>query len=86
MYWALNHAGVSQSYLTSSGWRGVGRYTRISNYGDLRAGDIIVVSGHVGIVAGGGEVIDASSSNGRVVRRSLSGWWANNFIVGWRIF
>jgi len=86
VYWALNHAGVSQSYLTSSGWRGVGRYTRISNYGDLRAGDIIVVSGHVGIVAGGGEVIDASSSNGRVVRRSLSGWWANNFIVGWRIF
>lgn len=86
VYWALNNSGVSQSYLTSSGWRNAGRYTRISNYGDLRAGDIIVVRGHVGIVADGGQVIDASSSNGRVVRRSLSGWWANNFIVGWRIF
>ncbi len=86
VYWALNNSGVNQSYLTSSGWRNAGRYTRISNYGDLRAGDIIVVRGHVGIVAGGGQVIDASSSNGRVVQRSLSGWWANNFIVGWRIF
>lgn len=86
VYWCLNQSGVGQSYLTSSGWRGVGRYTRVSNFGDLRAGDIIVVRGHVGIVAGGGQVIDASSSNGRVVQRSLSGWWANNFIVGWRIF
>lgn len=86
VYWALNSSGVRQSYLTSSGWRNAGRYTRISNFGDLRAGDIVVVRGHVGIVAGGGQVIDASSSNGRVVQRSLSGWWANNFIVGWRIF
>ena len=38
------------------------------------------------IVAGGGNVIDASSSHGRVVERSLSSWWRNNFICGWRIF
>ena len=86
IYWALNQSGVRQSYLTSSGWRSVGKYTRISNFGSLQAGDIVVVSGHVGIVAGGGSVIDASSSNGRVVERSLSSWWRNNFIVGWRIF
>lgn len=86
VYWCLNQAGVRQSYLTSSGWRSVGKYTKISNFGSLQAGDIIVVSGHVGIVAGGGKVIDASSSNGRVVERSLSSWWRNNFIVGWRIF
>ncbi|MDO4788519.1 MAG: peptidoglycan-binding protein [Johnsonella sp.] len=86
VYWCLNNAGVNQSYLTSSGWRGVGRYTRVNSFGELQAGDIIVVRGHVGICAGGGTVIDASSSNGRVVTRSLSGWWQNNFIVGWRIF
>ena len=34
----------------------------------------------------GGTVIDASSGNGKVVHRSLSSWWANNFICGWRIF
>ncbi len=85
VYWCLNNAGVSQSYLTSSGWRSA-RYTRVSNFSDIQAGDIVVVSGHVGIAAGGGEVIDASSSNGRVVRRSLSGWWERKFIVAWRIF
>ena len=52
----------------------------------IQAGDIVVVRGHVGIAAGGGTVIDASSSNGRVVHRSLSQWWANNFICAWRIF
>ncbi len=86
VYWCLNQVGVNQSYLTSSGWRNVGKYTRINNYSDLRAGDIIVENGHVGIVAEGGTVIDASSSNGRVVHRSLSSWWANSFICGWRIF
>ena len=86
VYWCLNQVGVRQSYMTSSGWRNAGRYTRISSFSSLRAGDIIVVSGHVGIVAGGGTVIDASSGNGKVVHRSLSSWWANNFICGWRIF
>lgn len=86
VYWCLNQVGVRQSYITSSGWRSVGRYTRISSFSNLRAGDIVVVSGHVGIVAGGGTVIDASSGNGKVVHRSLSSWWAKNFIVGWRIF
>ena len=49
-------------------------------------GDIIVVSGHVGIISTDGNLIDASSSNGRVIERPLGSWWANNFIVGWRIF
>ena len=86
VYWCLNHSGVSQSYMTSGGWASSGRGQRINNFSDLQAGDIIVVSGHVGIVAGGGSVIDASSSNGRVVHRSLNGWWQRNFICGWRIF
>lgn len=86
VYWCLNNAGVKQSYLTSSGWRSVGKYQKITNFNDLRAGDIVVVSGHVGICSGSGTVIDASSSHGRVVERSLSSWWRNNFICGWRIF
>ena len=86
VYWCLNQVGIRQSYLTSSGWRNAGRYTKITRFSDLRAGDIIVVRGHVGIVAGGGTVIDASSGNGKVVHRSLSAWWSNNFICGWRIF
>lgn len=86
IYWSLNQVGVKQSYLTSSGWRNVGKYTKISSFEDLRPGDIVVVKGHMGIVANGGTVIDASSSNGKVVHRSLSSWWKSNFITGWRIF
>ena len=86
VYWCLNQAGVNQSYMTSGGWASSGRGQRISSFGDLQAGDIIVVSGHVGIADGGGGVIDASSSNGRVVHRSLSSWWQRNFICGYRIF
>lgn len=86
VYWCLNKVGVKQSYITSSGWRNVGRYTRINSFSSIQAGDIVVVSGHVGIAAGGGMVIDASSSNGRVIYHSLSSWWANNFICAWRIF
>ena len=85
VYWCLNQAGVATSYMTSSGWRNPGRFKKVS-MGELQPGDIVVVRGHVGIYAGGGSVIDASSSNGRVVHRSLSGWWANNFITAWRIF
>ena len=86
VYWVLKQMGVGQSYITSSGWRNPGRYTRISSFSDIQAGDIVVVSGHVGIAAGGGEIIDASSSRGRVKRSSMSSWWRNNFIVAWRIF
>ena len=85
VYWCLNQAGVGTSYMTSSGWRNPGRFKKVS-MGELQAGDIVVVRGHVGIYAGGGSVIDASSSNGRVVHRSLSGWWSKNFITAWRIF
>lgn len=86
VYWCLNQIGVKQSYLTSSGWRNIGKYVRVSSYSNIQPGDIIVVSGHVGIAGYNGTVIDASSSEGKIVHRSLSSWWKNRFIVAWRIF
>ena len=86
IYWSLNQVGVRQSYLTSSGWRNVGKYKKISNYDDIRPGDIIVEKGHMGIAAENGRVIDASSGNGKVMYRQRSNWWRENFIVAWRIF
>ena len=86
VYWCLNQIGVKQSYLTSSGWKNVGKYKRISSFSNIKAGDIVVVRGHVGIAAGNGMVIDASSSSGKIVYRELGSWWSSNFIVAWRIF
>ena len=85
VYWCLNQAGVGTSYMTSSGWRSPGRFKKVGA-SELQAGDIVVVRGDVGIYAGGVSVIDASSSYGRVVHRSFSGWWSRNFITAWRIF
>lgn len=86
VYWCLNQVGVKQSYITSYGWRTVGKYKKITNYSDLKAGDIIVVTGHVGIIGENGTVIDASSSRSQIMHRSLSSWWSSRFICGWRIF
>lgn len=87
VYWCLQQAGVNQKYLTSSGWRSVSGYTKVRSISDLRKGDIIVFYGHVGIAMGDGTMIDASSSNGKVVHRSCTGDWSyKNFICGWRIF
>lgn len=86
VYWCLNQVGVRQSYITSSGWRSVGKYKAITSLSNVRAGDIIVVRGHVGIAAGNGTVIDASSSSGRIVYRDLNSWWSSRFIIAWRIF
>ncbi len=86
VYWCLNQVGVKQSYITSKGWRTVGKYKKITNYSSLKAGDIIVVTGHVGIIGENGTVIDASSSNRKICHRDLSSWWKRNFICGWRIF
>ena len=87
VYWCLKQAGVNQKYLTSSGWRSVSGYTKVSSIGSLRKGDIIVFKGHVGIALGDGTMIDASSGNGKVVHRSCTGDWSyRNFICAWRIF
>lgn len=86
VYWCLKQVGVKQNYITSYGWRTVGKYQKITKFSDIKAGDIVVVYGHVGIAAGNGMVYDASSSEGKIVYRSLGAWWKKNFIVAWRIF
>ena len=86
VYWCLNQIGIKQSYITSYGWRTVGKYQKITSFSSIKAGDIVVVKGHVGIAAGNGMVYDASSSSGKIVYRSLGAWWKKNFICAWRIF
>ena len=92
VYWCLNHAGVQQSYMTSYMWRTTTRYMRINSMSSIKRGDVIVykmgaTSGHVAIALGGGQMIDASSRNGRVVIRSYNTtYWHNTFYCAYRIF
>ena len=87
VYWCLNQVGVNQGYLTSGAWASCTRYTRIGSMGDMQRGDIVVFNGHVAIYAGSGTIIDASSSNGGVVKRGCtSPWFTRNFICAYRVF
>jgi peptidoglycan hydrolase-like protein with peptidoglycan-binding domain len=88
VYWCLNKVGVKQGYMTSHAWANSSKYTKITKMGDLKKGDIIVYNGHVAICAGGGYQIDASSHNGKVVKRKYTGssYWSSNFICGFRVF
>jgi peptidoglycan hydrolase-like protein with peptidoglycan-binding domain len=87
VYWCLNQVGVNQSYMTSGSWAKSSKYTKIDNMGDMQRGDIIVFKGHVAIYAGSGVMIDASSSNGKVVKRGSTGSWSQrSFICAFRVF
>ncbi len=96
VYWCLKNAGVSTSYMTSIAWRSTSRFQRMTSMGSLQRGDILVFSGstdsdgHVGIYLGGGKMVDASSSEGKV-RQSSSvlnsgGYWSTHFICAYRVF
>ena len=96
VYWCLKNSGVSTSYMTSIAWRSTSRFQRMTDMGSLQRGDILVFSGstasdgHVGVYLGGGKMIDASSSEGKV-RQSSSvlssgGYWSSHFICAFRVF
>ena len=87
VYWCLNNAGVKQGYLTSSGWRSVTKYQRINKRSEVKAGDILVFKGHVGIAVSNSMMIDASTSKGKVVKRTSYGsYWDSRWICAYRIF
>ena len=87
VYWCLNKVGVRQGYMTSAGWQKTGKYQRITSMSKIQKGDVISFKGHVGIALGGGQMIDASSSRGKVRITNLnSSYWKRNFVCAYRIF
>lgn len=92
VYWCLNQAGVRQGYMTSKTWRSVSKYQKISSIDSVGKGDVLVFKmssskGHVGIAVNGSEMVDASSGEGKVVRRSYkTDYWRKYFYCAYRIF
>lgn len=91
VYWCLRQAGVSCKRLNASGFSGKSDWTKITDIDDLQKGDIIFYRSdesdrvsHCGIYVGSNQMIDASSGNGKVVRRSLSSYWKRNFVCARR--
>lgn len=91
LYYCLRQAGISCKRLNASGFSQKTSWTKITDIDDLQKGDLLFFCSdesdrvsHCGIYIGSGEMIDASSANGEVVRRSLSSYWKRNFVCARR--
>ena len=90
--YCLRQANVYTRRLNAAGLSKTTSWKKISDIDNLQRGDLIFFKsddsstvGHVGIYIGGGEMIDASSANGKVVRRGAkTSYWRRNFVVGRR--
>ncbi|MEG1753949.1 MAG: NlpC/P60 family protein, partial [Christensenella sp.] len=58
-------------------------YASVS-WDNMQRGDIVCVSGHVGIYLGGGSIVDASSGSGQIVVRGMGSWFRDRFICAKR--
>ncbi len=91
VYWCLKQAGSNRGRYNAAGYASVTSWKKVS-WSELKRGDLMFFwsdskgkIGHVAIYLGGGMVIDASSSNGKVVKRSCTGsWFRSNFRWGRR--
>lgn len=92
VYYCLKQAGSNRRRLSAAGYSGVTDWEKITSINDLKRGDLIFFYsddyskvGHVGIVLNDTEMIDASSSNGKVVRRDYkTSYWKKHFYCGRR--
>ncbi|MEN6594732.1 MAG: peptidoglycan-binding protein [Clostridiaceae bacterium] len=92
VYYCLRQVNVYTRRLNAAGLSKTTSWTKVSDIDDVQRGDLLFFKsddsstvGHVGIYIGGGEMIDASSANGKVVRRSAkSSYWRRNFVVARR--
>lgn len=92
VYYCLRKADVYTRRLNAAGFSRVSSWKKIESMSDLKKGDLIFFKSdssdsvsHVGIYIGSGMMIDASSSEGKVVKRSCRGSWSKrNFVCGRR--
>lgn len=92
VYYCMKQAGSNRRRLNAAGYSQVSDWSKISSMSKLQKGDLIFFYnnakskvGHVGICIGGSTMIDASSANGKVVRRSYStSYWRSHFVCGRR--
>ena len=91
VYYCLRKASVYTRRLNASGFSQVSSWEKITSISSLKRGDLIFFKSdssdrvsHVGIYLGGNKMIDASASEGEVVKRSLGSWSRRNFVCGRR--
>jgi cell wall-associated NlpC family hydrolase len=93
VYYCLKQAGSSRGRYNAAGYSKVSDWEKIESMDDMEKGDLIFFwhssaktrVGHVGIYIGDGMMIDASTSNGKVVKRSCTtATWKRLFVCARR--
>ncbi len=92
VYYCLRQVNVYTRRLNAAGFSRTSSWDKVSSMSALKRGDLIFFKsdgsssvGHVGIYIGSGTMIDASSANGKVMKRSCTGSWSRrNFVCGRR--
>ncbi len=92
VYWCLKQAGSVRGRFNAAGYAKVDDWEKIDSISKLKKGDLMFFwdeskgkIGHVSIYIGGGMMIDASFSNGKVVKRpATSSWCRREFRLGRR--
>ena len=87
VYFCLRKAHVYCRRLDADGYSKTNSWKKITSLSEVKKGDLLFFTsdgsssvGHVDIYIGSGDMIDASSANGKVVRRSCkTGYWKSHF-------
>lgn len=94
VYYCLTQNGIRIGRRSAASYSANDSWKYISSMDDLQRGDLLFFKNntsekvsHTGIYIGGGMMIDASSSSGKVVKRSTkTDYWMRNFVCARRIF
>lgn len=91
LHWCLRQAGISTTRLNAAGFSNKSSWKKIDKFSDCKKGDLLFFRSdessrvsHCGIYIGSGDMIDASSGNGVVIKRPVSSYWRRNFVCARR--
>ena len=92
VYHVLNECGIATGRKDCAGYAQNADWSKIESLGDVKAGDILFFCGedgkirHAGIAVSSKNMIDASSSHRKVVKRSCNtGYWNRHFAFARRV-
>ena len=92
VYYVLNECGIAVDHKDCAGYAQNADWSKIESLGDVKAGDILFFCGedgkirHAGIAVSSKNMIDASSSHRKVVKRSCNtNYWNRHFAFARRV-
>ncbi len=95
VFYCLRAVGVNVSRYSASGFSQVSSWTTVYGRENLRPGDLLFYKSdgssstyvtHVAIWLGGGQILHASTSQGKVCYTTWGSWSENNFLFAKRVF